>query len=286
MREEGKEGRRAGTLYLVATPIGNLEDITYRAVRILGEVDLIAAEDTRAARVLLGHYGIDKPLLSVHDVNEAERAGQVAARLARGEAVALISEAGTPGVSDPGYRVVRAALEVGAAVVPIPGPSAVLAALTASGLPTDRFAFHGFPPRKEGPRQELFGRLRGEPATHVFYEAPGRVGETLADLVRSFGAARPAALARELTKRFEEIARGTLGELAQRFAVEPPRGEVALVVGGAADGDAAPVDLEAEVAAALARGESPREIAAALAARTGRPRRVLYQLALARKGRT
>ena len=275
----------AGTLYVVATPIGNLEDMTYRAVRVLGEVDLVAAEDTRAARFLLSHYGITRPLLAVHDVNEGERAEALAERLARGESIALVSEAGTPGVSDPGFRVVRAAIAAGAPVVPLPGASAVLAALVASGLPTDRFVFTGFPPRKPGKRQEAFGKLRAEPATLVLYEAPGRVGETLADLATCLGAARPAVVARELTKRFEEHARGTLGELAARYRDEAPRGEVTIVVGGAPDGPGEAVDLEAEVDAALARGQGPKEIAATLAALTGTPRRAIYQLALSRGAR-
>ncbi|HEY3359772.1 MAG TPA: 16S rRNA (cytidine(1402)-2'-O)-methyltransferase [Polyangia bacterium] len=273
-----------GILYVVATPIGNLEDITYRAVRVLGEVDLIAAEDTRAAQVLLDRYGVRRPLLSYFEGNETERAADLVARLGAGEHIAVISQAGTPAVSDPGYRVVVAALAAGVRVEVIPGPSAAVTALVAAGLPTDRFLFLGFPPRTEARRRELFAGVRTLEATLVLYEAPGRVGETLADLAAALGP-RPAAVARELTKLYEEVVRGTLPELHARYAATPPRGEVTLVVAGAPAGAAleAEVDLTAELRAAVAAGRPLREVAAELALRTGKSRHAIYQLGVALK---
>lgn len=274
----------AGTLYVVATPIGNLEDMTYRAVRVLGETPVVAAEDTRAAARLLSHYGLrPEKVISFFEGNEARRTGELVERLRGGTDVALVSEAGTPGVSDPGQRLVAAAIEAGVRVEVLPGASAAITALVASGLPTDRFLFLGFPPREPGPRRELFGSLRAERATLVLYEAPPRVAATLADLVDALGAGRPACLARELTKLHEEIVRLPLGELAARYAGEPPRGECTLLVAGASDAEAAAalsIDVEAEVRRLLGEGLGPREIAARLAVATGKPRRVLYQLAL------
>jgi 16S rRNA (cytidine1402-2'-O)-methyltransferase len=271
-----------GTLYVVATPIGNLEDITYRAVRILGEVDVVAAEDTRRAEILFSRYAIRKRgVVSFFTGNEAKRTEELVSRLCAGESVALISEAGTPGVSDPGQRLVSRAIEAGVRVEVIPGPSVVVSALVLSGLPTDRFLFLGFPPRPEGARQELFGSLRSERATLIFYEAPSRVGPTLADLAAALGRDRRASVCRELTKLHEEVVRGTLEELAALYAVTAPRGECTLVVAGASEEQAGEVvDLEAEVRALLAQGERPRDVAARLAIKTGKPRRQLYQLAL------
>ena len=271
-------------LFVVATPIGNLEDITYRAVRVLGEAEVIAAEDTRATRHLLDHYGVSGPrLVSFFDGNEAERTAELVESLRAGARVALVSEAGTPGVSDPGQRLVAAAVAAGVRVEVIPGPSAAVTALVLSGFATDRFLFVGFPPRDEGPRRELFGGLRAEPATLVFYEAPPRVGATLADLAAALGADRSACLARELTKVHEEAIRGTLGELADRYAAETPRGECTLVVAGASAAEveaAHAFDVEAEARALLEQGLGPKDVAARLAVATGKPRRVLYQLAL------
>jgi 16S rRNA (cytidine1402-2'-O)-methyltransferase len=272
-------------LYVVATPIGNLEDITHRALRVLSEVPVVAAEDTRAARHLLEHFGLrPEKILSTFEGNEARRAAEIAQRLCGGEDVALISEAGMPGVSDPGRRVVAAAIEAGVRVEVIPGPSAVVTAVVASGLPADRFLFLGFPPREEGARRELFGSLRAERATLVLYEAPPRVGATLGDLVAALGEGRQACLARELTKLHEEVVRGSLGDLWARYRDTAPLGECTLVVGGASEEEAraaAALDVEAEVRALLAEGTTPKEIAARLAVRTGLPRRQLYQLALA-----
>jgi 16S rRNA (cytidine1402-2'-O)-methyltransferase len=274
----GSEG--GGTLYVVATPIGNLEDVTYRAVRILGAVDLIAAEDTRAAHVLLDRYGIRRPLVSYFEGNEAERAAELGRRLAAGARVALISQAGTPAIADPGFRLIAAARAAGARVEIIPGPNAATAALVASGLPTDRFLFLGFPPRTEARRRATFARLQSLEATLVLYEAPPRVAATLADLEAALGP-REAAVVRELTKIHEEVVRGSLGELRARYADGPPRGEVTLVVAGAAPGAAAAaIDLTAELRAALGAGRPLGEVAAELALRSGQPRRAIYQLGL------
>lgn len=275
----------AGTLYIVGTPIGNLEDLTLRAARVLREADIVAAEDTRSAKTLLQHVdamGAVNPVrrvMSYFEGNEAEREDDIHDALAQGRDVAVISEAGMPGISDPGARAVAAAIEAGARVEVIPGPNAALAALVASGLPTDRFTFLGFPPRETGARQELFGTLRNETATLIFYEAPDRVAATLNDLAAALGADRRASLGRELTKIHEEHVRGTLADLAARYANEPPRGECTLVVAGGAAAQAT-VDIEAELRKLLASGLGPKDAAARLVVVTGKPRRQLYQLAL------
>ncbi len=278
-----------GTLYIVGTPIGNLEDLSPRAARILREVELIAAEDTRAAKVLLAHAdaagGVNpaRRVVSFFEGNEAERAAELLEVLRAGRRVAVISEAGMPGVSDPGGRAVEAAIAAAARVEVIPGPSAALAALLGSGLPSDRFVFLGFPPREAGPRRELFGTLRGEVSTMIFYEAPDRVAGTLADLAAALGGARRASLARELTKVYEEHVRGPLDALAARYAETAPRGECTLVVEGAAAAEvatAAGIDIEAELRRLLDLGLGPRDAAARLVIQTGKPRRHLYQLAL------
>jgi 16S rRNA (cytidine1402-2'-O)-methyltransferase len=275
-----------GTLYIVGTPIGNLEDLSPRAARVLREVDLIAAEDTRAAAVLLAHAdagGAANParrVVSCFEGNEAERAAEIADALRAGRRVAVISEAGMPGVSDPGARAVNAAIAAAARVEVIPGPSAALAALVGSGLPSERFVFLGFPPREAGARRALLGTLRGEVSTMIFYEAPDRVGATLADLAAALGGDRRASLGRELTKLHEEHVRGTLAELAARYAEAAPRGECTLVVEGGAPAAAAAVDVEAELRRLLDSGLGPRDAAARLVIVTGKPRRHLYQLAL------
>lgn len=280
----------AGVLYLVATPIGNLEDMTHRAVRVLSQVDVIAAEDTRAAARLLGHFQIRGPrVVSMFEGNEAGRAQALLAQLEAGRDVAVISEAGMPGISDPGERLVAAAVGAGVRVEAVPGAVAATTALVASGLPAGRFLFLGFPPRETGARQQLFGTLRRELATMIFYEAPDRVAATCADLAAALGSDRPAALARELTKRHEEIVRASVGELSARYGVEPPRGECTLVVQGASaeqaahatdTGDAGLADISARMRALLAQGLGPRDAAARLVVVTGKPRRQLYQLAL------
>jgi 16S rRNA (cytidine1402-2'-O)-methyltransferase len=274
-----------GTLFVVGTPIGNLEDLSLRAARVLREVEVIAAEDTRSAKTLLAHVDVlgtvnpVRRVISYFEGNEAEREEDIYDALAQGRDVAVISEAGMPGISDPGSRAIAAAIELGVRVEVIPGPNAAVAALVASGLPTDRFTFLGFPPREAGARQELFGTLRGEVATLIFYEAPDRVAATLADLGAALGSDRRASIGRELTKLHEEHVRGTLAELATRYENDPPRGEVTLVVAG---GSAAlpAVDIEAELRKLLEAGLGPKDAAARLVVVTGKPRRQLYQLAL------
>lgn len=222
-------------LYLVPTPIGNLEDITLRALRVLKEVDLIAAEDTRTAGTLLKHFDIDTPTTSYHDHNERRQAPKLVARLKAGQTVALITEAGSPGISDPGFYLVRACVEAGIEVEPLPGPTAFVPALTASALPSDRFAFEGFLPKKKG-RQTRLRTLADEPRTMVFFESPYRLVRTLEDLAEHFGATRRAVVARELTKKFEEFRRGTLEEVRSYFAQQNKvRGELVIVVAGSPD---------------------------------------------------
>lgn len=219
-----------GTLYVVATPIGNLEDITARALRVLREVAVIAAEDTRHSRKLLNHFGIATQLLSCHEHNERQRQDELVARLRGGESVALISDAGTPAIADPGYRLVRACHEAGVAVMPIPGPSAVIAALSAAGEPTDRFVFEGFLPAKSAARSAALEKLRDEPRTIVCYEAPHRLLATFAAIAAVWGAERPLVVARELTKLHEELYRGTVAEAQAHFGAQRVRGELVLIL--------------------------------------------------------
>ncbi len=275
-----------GTLYVVATPIGNLEDVTLRALTVLREAALVLAEDTRRTRVLLDRHGVAARPVSLHAHNESARSEQVLAALAAGRSVALVSDAGTPLVSDPGERLVARAIASGHLVVPVPGPSAVLAALIASGLPAESFTFVGFLPRRAGERARRLAELRQRPETLVLFESPRRVGALLAELTAAFGERR-ACLARELTKLHEEAARGTLAELATRFA-GGARGEVTLVVEGAPASAAQPVtadELRERVQALLAAGLSARDLASQLARETGAPRRTLYALALEVSGR-
>jgi 16S rRNA (cytidine1402-2'-O)-methyltransferase len=220
-------------LYLVPTPIGNLEDMTYRAVRVLREADLIACEDTRTSGVLLDHYDIDTPTTSYHDHNERDKAPQLVKRMRAGRDVALISDAGAPGIADPGFYLTRACWEEDIEVQALPGPTALVPALTASGLPSDRFVFEGFLPKKNG-RQTRLRELSTDPRTLVLYEAPYRLLRTLADLIEHLSPNRPAAVARELTKKYEEVERGTLSEVRAYFAAyEKVRGECVIVVHGA-----------------------------------------------------
>ena len=220
----------AGTLYLIATPIGNLEDITHRAVRLLGEVNVIACEDTRHTKKLLSHYGINTRTISYHEHNERERAAELFERLRQGADVAVVSDAGTPGISDPGFRLARVAIDNGVRVVPVPGANALVSALVASGLPTDEFFFGGFLPARSGARRTRLSELRSLAATLVFYEGPHRIAATLRDAREILGE-RQAVVARELTKLHEEIARGSLSELAERFSsAESARGEMVLVI--------------------------------------------------------
>jgi 16S rRNA (cytidine1402-2'-O)-methyltransferase len=220
----------AGTLFLVATPIGNLEDMTHRAVRVLGEVDVIACEDTRHTRKLLNHYGITTKTISYHEHNERERAAELLERLKSGGDIAVVSDAGTPAISDPGFRLTRIAIDNGVSVVPVPGANALTTALIASGLPTDEFFFGGFLPARSGARRARLAELRSTPATMIFYEGPHRIAATLKDAHEILGE-REAVVARELTKLHEEFARGRLSELATRFSTaENARGEMVLMI--------------------------------------------------------
>jgi 16S rRNA (cytidine1402-2'-O)-methyltransferase len=220
----------AGTLYLVSTPIGNLEDITHRAVRLLGEVDVIACEDTRHTQKLLNHYAINTRTISYHEHNERERAVELLKQLKQGSDVAVVSDAGTPGISDPGFRLARLAIENEVRVVPVPGASALITGLVASGMPTDEFFFGGFLPARSGARRARLSELRSIPATLIFYEGPHRIAATLKD-ARAILGEREAVVARELTKMHEEIVRGRLSELAARFAsAQSVRGEIVLII--------------------------------------------------------
>ena len=229
MENDKRQMRSAGTLYLVATPIGNLADITHRALDVLNKVALIACEDTRHTRKLLQHYGIDTRTISYHEHNEQDRARQLVELLREGKDVAIVSDAGTPAISDPGFRLVRAAIESEVTIVPVPGPSALISALTAAGLPTDEFYFAGFLPPRSNARRTKLSELKSIPATLIFYEAPHRLAETLKDAYETLGE-RKAVVARELTKLHEEIRRGRLSELAVHYSNEEPRGEIVLLI--------------------------------------------------------
>ncbi len=276
-----------GVLYCVATPIGNLADISRRALDILERVAVIAAEDTRHTRRLLTYFGISRPLLSFHEHNEVQRSAVLLARLEKGESVALVSDAGTPLISDPGFRLVREARYRGLPVSPIPGACSIIAALSVAGLPTDRFVFEGFLPARASARQRCLQGLRGEPRTLVFLESSHRIVAALHDLVAVLGATRKATLARELTKRYETVRLDTLTGLADWVAAraERERGEFVLVVAGASDElQPRPAGLAPEAALAALLEELPVKQAVRLAARlTGASRNTLYRLALERR---
>jgi 16S rRNA (cytidine1402-2'-O)-methyltransferase len=270
----------AGVLYVVATPIGNLEDISLRALRILKEVDLIAAEDTRHTRILLDHYEIRTPLVSYHEHNEKTQAPRLAERLAHGEDVALVSDAGTPAISDPGYRLVVEALRIGIRVTPIPGASALASALSASGLPTDRFVFEGFLPSKKSERESRLEALRGERRTVVFYEAPHRLKDALTAMQRIL-ADREIVVGRELSKIHEEFLRGTIDEVIAQLAEREVKGEITIVVRGAPDAEQISQDaLAGEILRLIAEGRGVKQIAEQLGARYRMAKREVYQLAL------
>lgn len=275
-----------GILFIVGTPIGNLDDLTARAVETLGAVDACYAEDTRRTGRLLSRLGISVPLRSLHEHNERQRVSEILARLADGERLAIASDAGTPTLSDPGRKVVAEAWAAGHRVVPIPGPSAVPAALSGAGLPADRFWFAGFPPRRGGERRGWLERVRRMPDTIVVFEAPGRLAALLADLARIGLDERPAAVCRELTKLHETIRRGTIAELATVYEGETVKGEVTLVVAGAGedapdrDRDADPERVRATVAELAQQGLSRREIAARLEERFDVTRNEAYQWSL------
>ncbi len=278
--------RPAPGLYLVATPIGNMEDVTLRALAVRGGADVSACEDTRVTAKLLARHGIATPLLAYHDHNAERVRPLLLERLRRGEAVALVSDAGTPLVSDPGFKLVRAAIAEGLLVTALPGPSAALAALLLSGLPSDRFLFGGFLPPKAAARRRALAALAAVPATLVFFEGASRLAAALADMAKVLGD-RPAAVARELTKIYEEVKRGRLGELARHYqAAGPPRGEIAVVV--APPQEEAPAQqgevLDTQLEAALST-MSLKDASAAVAAATGLPRREVYARALVLAGR-
>jgi 16S rRNA (cytidine1402-2'-O)-methyltransferase len=273
-----------GVLYVVATPIGNPGDISARALQVLEGVDLIACEDTRRTGQFLAAHGLRKQLLSHYEHNEQRRVPDLVARLRQGARIALVSDAGTPAISDPGYRLVRAALDAAIVVKAIPGPSAAIAALSIAGLPTDRFVFEGFLPTREGALRKELEALSGEPRTMIFYEAARRLGGTLATMASIFGNEREAAVMRETTKTYEETLRGSLGELAARFENTNPLGEITIVVAGAADGAAARPGQAVTVDMLLEEGVSLKQASAIVARLTGRSRREVYQEGL--KNRT
>ena len=281
MREQDPCQGEPGCLYIVATPIGNLDDITFRALEVLRTVQRVAAEDTRHTRSLLQHFGIDKPLMSLHDHNEDQRAEQLVSRLAAGESVALVSDAGTPLISDPGFRVVRRVRQAGYRVIPVPGACAAIAALCASGLPTDRFRFVGFLPARSNARTELMRELARSPETLVFYESPRRLMDMLEDLQAVFGADHPLAVAKELTKLHERIFQGTVREALALFA-DPSlqRGEFVVLVEGTPE----PATAEdADLAKALewmrltADYLPPKQAAALVASLSGADKKTLYR---------
>ncbi|MGE0465410.1 MAG: 16S rRNA (cytidine(1402)-2'-O)-methyltransferase [Steroidobacteraceae bacterium] len=272
---------KAGVLYVVATPIGNMGDISARAREILASVSAVAAEDTRHSALLLRELGLERPLVSLHEHNERARAVELVGRLRAGESIALVSDAGTPLISDPGYQLLQAALAAGIAVSPVPGPSAAVAALSASGLPSDRFCFEGFLPARAIARRRRLAELAADPRTLVIYEAPHRIAACLADLAAACGGARRACVARELTKHFETFYRGSLGELAERAKTDEnmARGESVVLVEGAAEqaGDSARLDETLQI---LLGFLPPSAAAAAAAKLTGTRRNDAYERAL------
>ena len=270
----------AGVLYIVATPIGNLEDITLRALRILKEVDLIAAEDTRHTRILLGHYDIRTPLTSYHEHNERTKAQPLVERLLGGENIALVSDAGTPAISDPGYRLVVDAIHAGIRVIPLPGAAALAAALSASGLPTDRFAFEGFLPAKKQQRRARLQELKNDARTLVFYEAPHRLNESLQDMQQIMGE-REIVVGRELSKVHEEFLRGTVSEVVARFADREVKGEITIVVRGCTDeSQVSEENIGTEIRRLIDEGMGMKDISELLGERYHVSKRQIYQLAL------
>lgn len=268
----------SGKLFVVATPIGNLGDLSPRALDTLKTVAAICAEDTRHTRQLLAHFGVDKPLVALHEHNEGEAAASLVARLLSGESLALVSDAGTPLVSDPGFRLVRAAREAGIAVSPVPGASALIAALSVAGLPSDRFVFEGFLPAKANARRERLTALAAEPRTLIFYESAHRIEETLGDAAAAFGAERRAVVARELTKLFETVLDGTLADLAQRVRADANqrKGEFVLLVQGAGEDADAKVVEGRRLYAKLSEHLPPSTAAKLAAELSGAPRKALY----------
>ena len=270
----------AGTLYVVSTPIGNMGDFSFRAVEVLRAVAAVLAEDTRHTRHLLDRYDIATPLVPYHEHNEAKTTPGLVARLARGESLALVSDAGTPLLSDPGARLVRAAVAAGIVLSPVPGASAMLAALVVSGIEFDRFTFYGFLPRRGKDRRAIVDEIAALRHVAILYEAPARVADTLHELVVAGAGERATVIARELTKQFEELRRGTVTALATYYLDAPPRGEIVIIVAGAGAPDgASEAQLRARAGALRAEGHAPREIATALASELGASRNIAYRLA-------
>lgn len=270
---------KAGTLFVVSTPIGNMGDFSFRAVETLRSVSAVLAEDTRHTRHLLERYEIDAPLVAYHEHNEAKATPRLVERLLNGESLALVSDAGTPLLSDPGARLVRAAIDAGVLVSPVPGASALLAALVASGLEAERFTFFGFLARKGPERRTAIDELVALRHAAVLYEAPARVHATLAELADAGAGGRQAVVARELTKQYEELRRGTVAQLVAYYQQTPPRGEVVIVIAGQVPTGASEDQLRARATALRAEGRSARDIAAALSAELGAPRNLAYRLA-------
>ncbi|MEH1901049.1 MAG: 16S rRNA (cytidine(1402)-2'-O)-methyltransferase [Nostoc sp.] len=273
---------KPGTLYVVGTPIGNLEDMTFRAVRILQTVDIIAAEDTRHTGKLLQHFQVKTPQVSYHEHNRTSRIPELLEHLVNDKAIALVSDAGMPGISDPGYELVKACIQAGIPVVPIPGASAAITALSAAGLPTDRFVFEGFLPSKSQQRQQHLESLQTESRTLIFYESPHRLRDTLQDLAEVWGSDRQIVLARELTKLYEEFWRGTIAEAIAHYSQREPQGEYTLVVAGIppSQPQLTEEELKAELKQLITQGISRSQASRQLAKFTFLPRRQLYQLAL------
>ena len=276
------QGLEPGTLYLVGTPIGNLEDMTFRAIRILSSADVIAAEDTRHTGKLLQHFQITTPQISYHQHNRQQRIPQLIERLNKGEAIALVTDAGMPGISDPGYELVCACIAANLSVVPIPGPSAVVTAIAAAGLPSDRFVFEGFLPVKGKARKERLSALATEPRTVVLYESPHRISKTLNDLQQVLSADRQITLARELTKRYEEFWRGTLAEALLHCQNTAPKGEFTVAIAPSTSSLDVPTEAEiiAQLSPLLAQGHSRTDASRQLAQRTPFSKREIYQLSL------
>lgn len=274
-----------GTLYVVATPIGNLADITLRALSVLREVDLIAAEDTRVTHNLLEHYGIDTPTTPYHQHSLGRKAEQLLDMLKSGKSIALVSDAGTPGISDPGHELIKLAISNGIAVVPIPGPNAIITALVVSGLSTRRFTFDGFPPRRSSERQTFFSTLKAETRTMVFYESPNRLVSTLRDLLAVLGD-RPIAIVREATKMFEEVFRGTVSSAVEHFTAVKPKGEVTIVLAGSTDAgeDVSASQIDSALREFLAKGLSERDAVRAVAAMYPVPKKEIYKRMVQMKG--
>ncbi|MDY6937832.1 MAG: 16S rRNA (cytidine(1402)-2'-O)-methyltransferase [Cyanobacteriota bacterium] len=281
--QENAAGSSSGSLYIVGTPIGNLEDITFRAVRVLQEVDAIAAEDTRHTGKLLKHFQIATPQIAYHDRNRSQRIPQLIDRLLTGESLALVTDAGMPGISDPGYELVKACAAAGIATVPIPGASAGITALSASGIASDRFFFEGFLPTKPKTRSSRLEVLQSQTCTLILYEAPHRLRQTLADLAEKLGRDRPLTIARELTKLYEEFWRGTLEEAIAYYTQKAPQGEFTLVVAGATETlpTLSQTAIVEELKTLMNQGISRSQASRQLAHQTAHSRRELYEIALA-----